>query len=121
VKKEDGEEKVVNTGKRAVVEVGFHSLRHTFVSLCRESNAPLSVVEAIVGHSNPAMTRHYTHVSELAAMHAVNALPSVIGEASALPPAKSRDDQLRDIIESVTPKTWQQDKVRLLAILDRKR
>ncbi|MGD1085371.1 MAG: tyrosine-type recombinase/integrase, partial [Verrucomicrobiota bacterium] len=44
-------------GERAVVEVGFHSLRHTFVSLCRESNAPLAVVESIVGHSNPAMTR----------------------------------------------------------------
>src|SRR5208282_2951826 len=52
--------------KRAVIEVGFHSLRHTFVSLCRESNAPLSVVESIVGHSSPAMTRHYTHVGELA-------------------------------------------------------
>jgi len=34
-------------GKRAVIEVGFHSLRHTFVSLCRESNAPLAVVESI--------------------------------------------------------------------------
>src|SRR6267154_1030762 len=44
-------------GRRAVVEVGFHSLRHTFVSLCRESNAPLAVVESIVGHGNPAMTR----------------------------------------------------------------
>jgi integrase len=39
--------------KRAVIEVGFHSLRHTFVSLCRDSNAPLAVVESIVGHSNP--------------------------------------------------------------------
>ena len=64
-------------GKRAVVEVGFHSLRHTFVSLCRASNAPLAVVESIVGHSNPAMTRHYTHVGELAAGRAVAALPSV--------------------------------------------
>lgn len=65
---------------RPVIEVGFHSLRHTFVSLCRESNAPLAVVEAIVGHSNPAMTRHYTHVGELAAGRAVAALPSVMGE-----------------------------------------
>jgi integrase len=76
------------TGKRAIVEVGFHSLRHTFVSMCRQANAPLSVVEAIVGHSNPAMTRHYTHVGELAAAAAVDALPSVLegaGEARALP------------------------------------
>lgn len=69
VKEEGGKYKSV--GHRAVVEVGFHSLRHTFVSLCRAANAPLAVVEAIVGHSNPAMTRHYTHVGELAASQAV--------------------------------------------------
>ena len=69
--------KIIDTGKRAVVEVGFHSLRHSFVSLCRQSNAPLSVVESIVGHSNPAMTRHYTHVGELAASQAVAALPAM--------------------------------------------
>ncbi|MCX6992204.1 MAG: tyrosine-type recombinase/integrase [Kiritimatiellaeota bacterium] len=81
------------TEKRAVVEVGFHSMRHSFVSMCREANAPLSVVEAIVGHSNPAMTRHYTHVSELAAASAVNSLPAVMGDMSlpALPPAKMID------------------------------
>jgi len=70
-------------GKRAVVEVGFHSLRHTFVSLCRMADAPLAVVEAIVGHASPAMTRHYTHTSEGAARLAVNALPSVLGDAQA--------------------------------------
>jgi len=73
--------KIIDTGKRAVVEVGFHSLRHSFVSLCRQSNAPLSVVESIVGHSNPAMTRHYTHVSELAAGQAVAALPAFMNNA----------------------------------------
>ncbi len=65
------------TRRRAVVEVGFHSLRHTFVSLCREANAPLAVVEAIVGHANPAMTRHYTHIGEAAATTAVAALPAL--------------------------------------------
>jgi hypothetical protein len=58
------------------------------VSRCRQANAPLSVVEAIVGHSNPAMTRHYTHVGELAVAAALGALPSVMGGgdgAQALP------------------------------------
>jgi hypothetical protein len=57
------------------------------------------VVEAIVAHGNPAMTWHYTHVTEFAAAHAVNGLPAVIGDlaspglrqagtsAPALPPA----------------------------------
>jgi len=77
-------QKNVHTGVRAVVEVGFHSLRHSFVSLCRQSNAPLSVVEAIVGHSNPAMTRHYTHVGDVAAGQAVAALPAIAGVAGNL-------------------------------------
>ena len=54
----------VSTGKRAVVEVGFHSLRHTFVSLHAERGTPQSVVQAIVGHGSPAMTAHYTHIGE---------------------------------------------------------
>jgi hypothetical protein len=33
---------------------------------------------------------------------------------------KSRDEQLREIIERVTPKTWKWDKARLLGILDGK-
>jgi len=78
------------------------------------------VVEEIVGHSNPAITRLYTHVSELAATHAVNSLPAVIGDTPAPGPAVSRDEQLREIIEGVTPKTWKRDKARLLAILDGK-
>lgn len=77
-----GRVKVDDTGKRAVVEVGFHSLRHSFVSICRDAGAPLAVVEAIVGHSNPAMTRHYTHVGEVAAGQAVAALPAFGGDSA---------------------------------------
>jgi integrase len=74
---EQGHTKLVQTDKRAVVAVGFHSLRHTFVSLCREAGAPLAVVESIVGHSNPAMTRHYTHTGEAASQAAIASLPCV--------------------------------------------
>jgi integrase len=110
------------TDKRAVVEVGFHSLRHTFVSLCRESNAPLAVVEAIVGHSNPAMTRHYTHVSELAAAHAVNGLPAVIGDTSApaLPPADplaALRANVRALADKLNGKTWRTVKAELAALV----
>lgn len=106
--------------KRALVEVGFHSLRHTFVSLCREANAPLAVVEAIVGHSNPAMTRHYTHVSELAAGQAVNALPAVVGVATgkALPPSRMIDSApILEIAQGLTAKNWRATKEKLLAVL----
>lgn len=67
-------------GRKAAVDVGFHSLRHTFVSLSANAGAPLAVVQSIVGHSNPAMTRHYFHEQESALISAVAALPDVTGE-----------------------------------------
>jgi hypothetical protein len=106
-----------------VVEVGFHSLRHTFVSLCRESNAPLAVVESIVGHSSPAMTRHYTHVGELAAGRAVALLPSVMGESAQIAPAVNTEaivSQARAIVESMTTDNLNQKKAALLALLENK-
>ena len=107
-------------GKRAVIEVGFHSLRHSFVSLCRESNAPLSVVESIVGHSSPAMTRHYTHVGELAAGRAVALLPSVMSEATPERTKRGQDEILRDvqtILKNMSAKNWREKKSAALAML----
>ena len=107
-------------GKRAVIEVGFHSLRHTFVSLCRESNAPLAVVESIVGHSNPAMTRYYTHVGELAAGRAVAALPAVIGDATPEQPIRQESEILRQfeaVVKTISVKNWREKKAALLDML----
>ena len=115
-----------SVGNRAVVEVGFHSLRHTFVSLCREANAPLAVVEAIVGHSNPAMTRHYTHVGDLAASQAIAALPAITGEVEEMPAEdkgqtelSDRDRKLESILRASTKKTWDEDRSQLLTLLQR--
>jgi integrase len=106
--------------KRAVIEVGFHSLRHSFVSLCREANAPLAVVESIVGHASPAMTRHYTHVGQLAASRAIAALPSMTGEAAPVETKRTAEailSEARAIAESLTGKNWRGQKAALLALL----
>jgi integrase len=103
-----------DTGKRAVVAIGFHSLRHSFVSLCREANAPLAVVESIVGHSNPAMTRHYTHTSEAEAMKAVAALPSITGKRKAKAEREPLPDWAVELIETLTSKNAGKIKVELL-------
>ena len=95
-------------------------LRHTFVSLCRESNAPLAVVESIVGHSNPSMTRHYTHVGELSAGRAVALLPSVMGEATPEPAKREQGEILREIqaiAKTISAKNWRKQKAALLAML----
>ncbi len=114
-----------HSNPRAVVEVGFHSLRHSFVSLCRQANAPLSVVEAIVGHSNPAMTRHYTHVGELAASAAVGALPSVLGPVEGMRPQLAasegpdgRWEQVKALAERLDEKNWKTVRADLMALVD---
>ncbi len=102
------------TGKRAVVQCGFHSLRHTFVSLCREANAPLSVVEAIVGHSSPAMTRHYSHTSDAEATRAVASLPDVTGSIIPSPDREPLPSWAREIVEKLTTKNLKVLKAELL-------
>lgn len=74
-------------GKRARVVVGFHSLRHTFVSIAAEAGIPFAIVQAIVGHTSPAMTRHYLHVSEKALQANIRQFPSVFtqGELQSVP------------------------------------
>jgi integrase len=76
-KRTDAKGRVVDSGKRAVVEVGFHSLRHTFVSLCKANNVPQAAVQELVGHSSPAMTALYTHAGDELKARAVAALPAM--------------------------------------------
>ncbi len=105
-------------GVRRVVEVGFHSLRHSFVSMCRSSGVALSVVESLVGHSSVDMTRHYTHTSQLAAQHAVALLPSITGHMEATKPTNhTRDELLRELVESMTAKNLREKKAAALALL----
>jgi integrase len=67
----------VDGSDRMRPDCGFHSLRHTFVSLCAAGGVPQSVVQSLVGHGSPAMTQHYTHVGTEAARRAVALLPDV--------------------------------------------
>lgn len=64
-------------GGRAMVDVGFHSLRHTYVSMCANAGVPLAVVQSIVGHTSPAMTAHYYHADAAALRRAAEALPAL--------------------------------------------
>ena len=61
--------------KKKINVYGFHSFRHSFVSFCAKAGVPMPVVQSIVGHGSPAVTRHYVHIGEGAARQAINALP----------------------------------------------
>lgn len=66
--------------RRAVIEVGFHSLRHSFVSLCAANKVPQVAIMELVGHGSPAMTRLYSHAGDEQKAKAIAALPAVVTE-----------------------------------------
>jgi len=97
-------ESTPSTHGRQPIQVGYHSLRHSFISICSESDVPLAVVQAIVGHGSPAMTRHYTHIGADAARKAAKALPSLQNiKATKLPAQEWVIEELR----KMTADNWQ--------------
>lgn len=66
IDKKTGKPKTI--GCRAVVEVGFHSLRYSYISHNAEAGTPAAVIQRNAGHANPAMTEHYTRISDHAAV-----------------------------------------------------
>ena len=62
--------------KRRASVKGFHSLRHSFVSMCGASGVPQHTAQMLVGHANAAMTQSYSHSTAAQALEAINLLPS---------------------------------------------
>ncbi len=63
--------------RRSIARAGFHSLRHSFVSLCAANNVPQVAIMEMVGHGSPAMTRLYSHAGDAEKAKAIMALPDV--------------------------------------------
>lgn len=69
--------------RKVVVRVGFHSLRHSFVSLCAAGGVPQVALMDLVGHGSPAMTRLYSHAGEEQKARAIACLPEFLGNGEA--------------------------------------
>ena len=63
--------------KRQGMDVSFHSLRHTAVSLLKDAGIPDSVVMALIGHDTVAMSQRYTHVGNEALTKAAATFPEL--------------------------------------------
>ena len=63
-------------GKK-VVRVGFHSLRHSYITALLEKGIPADSVRRMAGHADIAMTMHYFHANESALQAISNALPEI--------------------------------------------
>lgn len=100
----EGKKKVYDESRRAVLQVGFHSLRHTWISLHAMHGTPQAVIQQAAGHANPAMTEHYTHVSDEAARIAARAfdIPQLAGETIDVTPVPEPErEKLRKVIETL--------------------
>lgn len=102
------------TGKRAIVDIGFHSLRYSYISHNAEAGVPAAVIQKNAGHANPAMTEHYTRISDQAARQYAAALqlsPEIVdAEFEELPASDESENriQLRKYAESLTEEQIEQ-------------
>jgi len=65
------------SAKRAEASLGFHNLRHTFVSQIKISGAADSVAKELVGHRSDMINNHYTHLPQETLSNAINQLPGI--------------------------------------------
>jgi len=77
-------------GKRAKALAGFHSFRHTFVTMTTEGGGTLANIRSMTGHSSDEMTLRYFHENEGGLRKTVGVIPKVIDvEYKEIPSAKS--------------------------------
>lgn len=88
-------------GLRKAADCGFHSLRHSFVSLCASGGVPMAIVQNLIGHGSIAMTQHYFHVDGEQAKTAIGALPCFTGVDTPAPAADATQSGFDAILEGL--------------------
>lgn len=79
---------------RMVSVKDVHSLRHTFIYLAALNGIPFPIVQSIVGHMSPAMTKRYMdHATDTAKAVEMAKMPQYLAPAvEALPEGATEDD-----------------------------
>ena len=58
--------------------VGFYSIRHTFVTQAEESGVDRKIIQGIVGQGSPVMTGHYSH--DIKTIKQIGKMPALLTE-----------------------------------------
>ena len=64
-----------------IVDARLHDLRHTYASIAIMQGETITTTGRLLGHSHPATTLKYTHLSEDPVREAVEALGDILGWA----------------------------------------
>lgn len=94
---------------RATSVKDVHSLRHTFAYLAGCYQIPLPVVQSILGHMSPEMTKHYqAHADREAKEKYLAKLPNFIGQSEVKAIGGQTSDLLRQIQRRISSLSEQQ-------------
>lgn len=105
---------------RRISAKDVHSFRHTFVYLAAVSGVPFPVVQGIVGHTSPAMTKHYMdHASREAKAQYLAQIPAYLTGSKKREPKPLTPVRVRRILTRLTAENLERCKARLFALLDR--
>ena len=117
---------IVTTSKpagrdRAVSVKDLHSCRHTFCYYAGLFGIPLNVVQGIVGHLTPEMTKHYSnHASLEAKREKMQLLPDFLNLADGTNPHAfgdcSRNAEILDLLKQV-PHQYAEELKQILEIM----
>jgi len=93
----------------------IHSLRHTFAYVAGRYGVPLNIVQSILGHMTPAMTRHYmAHANDADKTAAMAAFPDLSKRSATKPGLALRVGRL---LERITPDNLESAKRRIGKLL----
>jgi integrase len=92
----------------------FHSFRVTWVTLALTAGVPLELVQKVTGHkTTDIVLKHYFQPGREDFRRALqSAMPKLLTNGQ-----KSPKDEMREIVEKMTARTWKKDKARLLGFL----
>ena len=91
-------------------------LRATWITLALAAGVPMEVVQRVTGHrtAEVVMKHYFRPGREDFRQVLCKAMPKMLGEGG----RTSGIDEMREIIEGMTAKTWKRDGARLLAVVD---
>jgi integrase len=69
--------------KRSATGIGFHCLRHTFITNLKAAGAVDSVAKELAGHGSSAMSAVYTHLPAKTLSDAIRRIPEFASQAKA--------------------------------------
>lgn len=120
-----GSRKTVTGYKNTLSMKDVHSFRHTFIYLAACHGIPFPIVQGIVGHMNPEMTKHYMdHAGRDAKRQYLQQLPDYLTAGhSHLIEAKAPKELTRErilrLLARITPGNLDRNKARITAMLQR--